>query len=203
MGGTKELASVGEIKKELMENGPVVSTSFVLDEAFMATTGRHTSHSPFLRSRIGKEHELLIVGWKLTTLGEAWLVMPVKTKSTTSPVQIAFGQFGIDEECLAPPEDAFTNAKWQSGPSFDREFPSASWITKSTMTMSLSDSEMHSLAECFDGTGLYEAINAKMTFLIRQKNKIARSRKYTLNEFQWDKNKSVWNVTVTKVHGQK
>lgn len=54
-----------------MQNGPVVSTSFTLPQSLLSA-GENSSS--LLCSRIGKEHVLLILGWKFTSFGEVWLV---------------------------------------------------------------------------------------------------------------------------------
>lgn len=111
-GGTKYLTSATEIKKELMENGPVVSTSFVPSKAVVSGAG-------LLRSRVNKQHELLLIGWTLAAYGEMWLAMPLDRQ--LEPIRIAFGQFGIDEMVMAP-KNSFENVPWQSGPYLDLAF---------------------------------------------------------------------------------
>lgn len=106
-GGTKFLSSVDAIKEELVENGPVVSTDFILHRSLLSAGENSTS---FLPSLAGKRHELLIVGWKLTAFGEVWLVHPLNGQM--DPIRIAFGQFGVDDCCLAP-KNSFESTKWQ------------------------------------------------------------------------------------------
>jgi hypothetical protein len=192
-GGTRCLTSIDSIKKELTENGPVLSESFVLDPSFLSAG----VYSPsFLHSRIGKKHELLIIGWKLTAFGEVWLVKPLNERGGNL-VHIAFGQFGIDTTCLAPVNN-FENVKWQSGPSFNTTFGATEWMTWPGMDMYVTSSELEALAECFK-SGLVSAVSKKETFVIRDKKKKAHSRRYYLNELTWNKDKKMWSLGVTKV----
>ncbi len=45
-GGSKELHTISDIKEELMNNGPVVSTSFMQSEALMKNIGHFPPFSP-------------------------------------------------------------------------------------------------------------------------------------------------------------
>lgn len=68
-----------------------------------------------------------------------------------------------------------------------------SWTS---MKNNMNDSELHKLAECFD-SGFFDAITNKSRFVLRNKDKIAHSRRYYLTEVDWDKKKAEWKVTVT------
>lgn len=196
-GGTKQLTSIDGIKKELMENGPVVSTSFILSQAFLSA-GKYSQS--LLKSRVGKKHELLIVGWKLTAFGEVWLAKSLKNGIDEQPICIAFGQFGVDDICLAP-TNSFENKSWQSGPFFDdgNLRLSDGWMRWPGMTLSMDSTELEALARCFSA-GFKAAIAQRSPFVIREKTKIARSRRYQLREVVWDKKKAMWRVKVSKVN---
>jgi len=191
-GGTYHLTSTSAIKEELMEHGPVVSTSFVLHGAFLSA-GEYSSS--LLRSRIGKTHELLIVGWTLTSFGEVWLVKPLNGQ--VDPIRVAFGQFGIDDACLAP-RSSFENTAWQSGPYYDTNQEFDEWMGWESMEMNISASKLNELARCFR-TGLYAAISQGSAFVIRDKNKIAHSRTYCLEEIEWKEAENTWKVNVRKL----
>ncbi|CAD7951514.1 unnamed protein product [Amoebophrya sp. A25] len=75
-GGAKVLSSRAAIKRELMERGPVVSTSFRLEQIFAERSG----HLFDLR-RVGNTHDLIIVGWEIGLCGECWLVRARDTYS--------------------------------------------------------------------------------------------------------------------------
>ena len=192
-GGTKQLTSIEEIKKELMENGPVVSNSFILSQDFLEYS------QSLLHSRIGKKHELLIVSWKLTEFGQVWLAKSLKNGNDEQPVHIAFKQFGVDDICLAP-TNWIENIPWQSGPYFDRNITSKSdvWMSWSTMFMCMDSTKLEALARCFS-TGLHAAIEQRSPLVIRHKNKVTRSRQYHLTEVEWNKEKACWKVDVSRV----
>lgn len=193
-GGSKYLTSIADIKKELFQNGPVVSTSFILD-AFLAAAGE-SSPMTFLPSRIGQQHELLIVGWKLTTFAEVWLALPLNGQ--LDPIQIAFGNFGIDETCVAP-KDSFENFPWQKGPYLDLSFSSKDWMGWDTMEVLINGSELQSLGRCFESGLIKAAGKDKEPFVIRDKNKLAHSRLYGLNDVALDEKKAMWKVSVSKL----
>lgn len=196
-GGAKQLTSIDEIKQELMENGPVVSTSFILSQAFLSA-GEYYKFP--LHSRVGKKHELLIVGWKLTAFGEVWLAKSLRCGSyATETIQIAFGQFGVDDKCLAP-TNSFENCPWQSGPYFDMDAISSSdeWMGWSVMTAHISSTELEALARCFS-IGLHAAIEQRSPLVIRDKNKVARSRLFRLTEIEWIIENARWEVHLCRL----
>lgn len=194
MGGAKRLSSAEAIKKELMENGPVVSTSFVLSRALMQS-GKFSSS--FLGSRIDKTHEVVIVGWMMTAAGEFWLVKSLDAKSL--PVPIGFGRYEIDTCCLSPIVN-FGNVSWQKGTYFDATFSlDSAWMSWPALLLDISSSELEALADCFKTTGLLSAARKGSSFVIRNKNKVAHSRRYRLKELTWNKEKSKWTLYAKKV----
>ena len=194
-GGTKRLHDVDEIKEELRKNGPVVSTSFTLDRG-VAAAGE--CENTFAHQRIGKTHELLIVGWKLTAFGEVWLAKPLYSGPTVNenPIRIAFGQFDIDEECLAP-KASFENTPWEAGPYFDHELSRVpEWRTWHGVEMRITSLDLEKLAGCFD-EGFYSAILNKKRFVIRDEAKFAHSRAAYLTEVTWNKAEKKWKVSAS------
>lgn len=270
LAGTKELTSIEEIKQEIMTNGPVISTSFVLLEAFYdmisltngagaggtaggsgsGSNGTSEACTLFTKERIGQFHELLIVGWNMTTTGEVWQVQPllstpsssssstnatVPTDGRATPVDkdkdapqdpsststgtgtstgtstnsssssstldyftIGFGQFGIDETCLAPINN-LDNLSWQPGPYFDSDFTDApTWREWKEMDLPISSMEFESLAKCFD-KGIVAAANANEKFVIRDSKKLAHSASYFLKDVRWEEGSSEWIVTLVLI----
>jgi hypothetical protein len=61
--GVKELQGVDEIKEEIMNRGPVVSTSFCPSDAFL-------SKSIIGKSRSCHQSDIIIIGWKQLSTGE-------------------------------------------------------------------------------------------------------------------------------------
>ena len=193
--GTNHLHGVDEIKEELRKNGPVVSTSFKLDRGF-AAAGEYGNS--FAHQRIGKMHELLIVGWKLTAFGEVWLANPLYSppKANENPIRIAFGQFDIDDECLAP-KASFENTPWQAGPYFDHKLSMVpEWRTWHGVDMQITSLNLEKLAACFD-EGFYSAILNKKRFVIRDEAKFAHSRAAYLTEVTWNKAEKKWKVSAS------
>jgi len=61
--------------------------------------------SPFLHSRSGTSHELLIVGWE----GNCWLGVPAFGNDL---IKIPFGMYGVEHMCVAP-KSKFDQIAWQ------------------------------------------------------------------------------------------
>ena len=192
-GGSKSLFGIDDIKEELTERGPVVSTSFFLSSDFVQNT---ENAGFFVQNYKDYLHPVLIVGWKLTS----WLVKPLYQKeSTTRSVRIAFGQFNIDQHCVAP-TDSFENRFWQPGPYFGISPPQTpKWRTSWTkFVTSLNSLELEKLGDCFEN-GLISAEKNKSTFTIYAIAKRAHSRKCYLKEVNWKKETKTWRVEMTFV----
>jgi hypothetical protein len=205
-GGTRQLGSVSEIKQELMERGPVVSTSFRLTETFSQAVCPEYSVS-FVLSQTAEgdknamTHDLLIVGWDLTPIGEVWLTMPVlQPNASLLTIPIAFGQFGITDCCVAPLNN-FEQQPWQAGPYLDQDLSSVTecWRTWTSITLSLTSEELEHLAATMGPLGFFEAIAKKSRLVVRDKTKIAHSRSCLLQEVGWDHEKRMWKVTAVFV----
>jgi hypothetical protein len=192
--GARRLEEVNAIKEELTTRGPVISTSFVLSERFANSTEFQQS---FYMQRINQNHPLLIVGWKLTAFGEVWLVHPpaAGSKQKQELIPVAFGQFGIDDLCLAPEADLQDKA-WQPGPYLDlnvSRWP-PQWMTWKKIDLHLSSYELQSLFACFN-SGFIDAKEKQTRFVIRDKTKIAHSRACNVNDVGWDETKKKWKVS--------
>ena len=137
-GGCKVLTEVNDIKSELVSNGPVITTKFQPTQSLL----RHcyTKHQ---RDAILKQATYaLIVGWKLLAAGEVWIVQPLYNPNattpingsiplpptTTPPLMVAFGQFGIDEYCIAPASnEPLELLSWEPGPYLDISVTDPKW----------------------------------------------------------------------------
>ena len=205
-GGTKTLqgtdvAGIEAIKAEIVTRGPVVSTSFVLTEAFAK---RPENRGAFLLSQMAKCHPVLLIGWRVTNLGDLWLAQPLKrgpSDNKKTAICIPFGQFGIDTTILAP-LNSFEHVPWQNGPYFDHDMSAApEWRSWPSLRMHLSSSELERFAECVtgsggtDGGGLIGLHEKKSTFVVRHKEKFAQSRRCRLKEIRWDKKLGKWLVS--------
>jgi len=197
-GGAKELDSADLIKEELMNRGPVVSVSFRLVGVYLDKL--NVGEKAFAKELIGQIHELLIVGWCLTPYGEAWQVQPLidvmdpkaaSSESKDSILHIGFGQFGIDELCLAP-ESSLEDLSWQPGPYFDSDFTDANnWREWKEMDLPITEKELKSLAKCFK-KGLF----SDESFVLRDEMKKAHSASYKIKNIRWVEETSEWFVTV-------
>jgi hypothetical protein len=200
---TKVLTDVDSIKQELTTRGPVVSASFVLSQRFTDTSPYTKS---FLPGRINKVHEVLIVGWTLTELGEAWLVKPPLDRTSSagnSPIAaIPVGRYSIDDLCYAPTSD-FVNVAWQRGPYWDikidhttRAGLSEASISKDLVVNGLTTKHITDLAHCFD-TGMVSAAMQETRFVLRNKHKLAESYSCCLRDVKLCEDEdSTWEVTV-------
>eukprot|EP00562_Extubocellulus_spinifer_P003417 CAMPEP_0178487340 /NCGR_PEP_ID=MMETSP0696-20121128/9273_1 /TAXON_ID=265572 /ORGANISM="Extubocellulus spinifer, Strain CCMP396" /LENGTH=405 /DNA_ID=CAMNT_0020115033 /DNA_START=233 /DNA_END=1447 /DNA_ORIENTATION=+ len=194
-GGVKQFQApaIEAIKAEIVTNGPVVSTSFVLTDNFAK---RPENRGVFLTSQIAKVHPVLIIGWRVTNMGDMWLCQPLKRKpSDNTVVPVPFGQFGIDVSCLAP-KNTFEHVPWQNGPYFDIDMSYApEWRTWPSLRIHLSSQELEAFGECLDGgtgMGIIGSFENKASFVVRHKGKFAHSRRCRLREVKYDKKLGKW-----------
>jgi len=190
-GGAKVLETVDDIKQELIENGPVVSSSFFLCEAFF---NAFKYNAAFARALVGDKHPVLIVGWKLSFFGEMWLVRSVK--DSHRDIMIAMNQMRIDDECWAP-VNKFDQIPWQDDSKvLDYSMVFGDWYSWSSMKLHYENlSELSGLLSKL-GCGICAASTNKTRFLLRDKEKIARSRWAYLQEISWHEELQHWEVTV-------
>jgi hypothetical protein len=183
-GGTKELSEVEAIKEEIMNRGPVVSTSFCPSDAFLNNNGIGSS-------RYCHQIDILIVGWKQLTTGEVWILQPLYGDGgTTQPVYVAVGQFGIDDCCLVPMDD-LENLPWQSGPYYDI---STAGVEDAWQTCPSIESHPSSIDSLFKAIGTTNFCMSRTVVTVRDKHKKAKSRKATLVAIVWDTDKERFDV---------
>ena len=190
-GGTKEFDTIGSIKDELMNCGPVVSASFRLLDAYLERLS--VRENAFVKVASGGTHELLIVGWCLTPYGEAWQVQPIMDgmKEGSQLLEIGFGQFDIDELVLAP-DNSLEHISWQPGPYFDYDFSDVeNWREWKEMDLPIAENELKTLAKCFK-RGLMSGDN----FVLRDETRKAHSGAYKVNNFRWEDETKEWFIQV-------
>ena len=187
--GTKILKNVADIKNELMNCGPVVSTSFILSNSIASSP---TMTDCFLSSQVSKTHPLLITGWRVTEFGEVWIVNHLDLSRQDHI--IAFGHFHIDSECVAP-KGNFENTRWQAGPYFDHDFSRVTedWRQCHNLKIHLKSCDLERLDACFD-TGVVSAVTLETHFELRDKHRRSHSRTCCLKEIGWDAERSKWRV---------
>mmetsp|Transcript_11031 Transcript_11031/g.16684 ORF Transcript_11031/g.16684 Transcript_11031/m.16684 type:complete len:581 (+) Transcript_11031:111-1853(+) len=112
-----------------------------------------------------------------------------------STILIGFGQFGIDDLCLAPMSN-MEDRSWQPGPYFTSDFSEAPhWREWNEMDLPLLDVELKQLAKCFtNGHGLMSGDS----FVIRDGVKKAHSSNYKVKNLRWEDAMGEWNVTVCR-----
>ena len=198
------LQTVDDIKDELTNRGPVMSTRFQLEPSFFHST-RHAGN--FSETQLGQCHPLLIVGWTMTCHGEVWLVQGLR--GPTFP--IGMGQFDLEKRCLAPPTALLECKSWQSpGPFWDVPYISdkcEAWKgyfvnnttgnnTSSTMGISpthnpqlgtlelapITSDELEALADLFHGGLFHGVIQERRPFVLRDAEKLAQSRRVVLRD---------------------
>lgn len=165
--GVKHLLSVEAIQKELVENGPVVSLSFVPRVVYPMA-----SHpAALIPSAVPEKHEVLIVGWERRGFAWFWLVKRLHDGTRNDkdePLRIAMGQFGIDKECVAP-MSSFLDTCWQHGPHLNVFCLPEGWMKWPRLSLKLHKTELEQLC-----------INPLKSFVVRDKERFAHSRRYEL-----------------------
>mmetsp|Transcript_23036 Transcript_23036/g.49873 ORF Transcript_23036/g.49873 Transcript_23036/m.49873 type:complete len:371 (+) Transcript_23036:26-1138(+) len=189
-GGAKELCGATEIKEEILKNGPVVSTTFCPSDTFL-------SNHAIGKSIHCHQSGILVVGWKQLSSGEVWIVQPLyRSGGLRSQVAyVAVGQFGIDDCCLAPKND-LQDTPWQPGPYYD-----GSMVGVESKWQTWTSIEFHlvSVDNLFKETGSTNLINPNNVVTVRDKTKIAHSKKANLSSITWDSAKNKFCVLFTFV----
>jgi hypothetical protein len=214
--------TIEQIKHEIANHGPVVSVSFVLEEQFMyssvSSSSRHAGN--FSERHVGQVHPLLLVGWTMTATGEVWLVQALRGPTFS----VGMGQFHIDACCLAPSPAVLKLKGWQApGPYWDvadLELKCADWNThfndNSTTTtttttttrcnlemidiLPLTSTDVEALADLWN-VGLNAVVVERRTFVLRDKQKMAHSRRVILRDMARVPfgDSKVWKVTLSVV----
>ncbi len=196
LGGTKTLKGIDEIKRELMTRGPVVSTSFLLTQPFMAPRENANRFDPTL---IGETYPVAIIGWEHTVYGEVWIIQPLIKQSLVDVQKIAFRQFGIDETVIAP-TNSFENTPWQVGPYFDIDMsdtPFPEWVTSwHGVETAITSDDLEKLGKML-GSDFINASRQRTKFVIRDSKKIARSRACFLTKLEWQPGEKPWRMEVS------
>jgi hypothetical protein len=194
-GGVKYLKSSDAIKEELMEHGPVVSTTFVPDRAFVSAVGWHPASS--IVSAAEKKHELLIIGWERKGFVPCWLAKRPFDGVHSRPIQVAMGNFGIDTLCMAPTH-SFQDIAWQSGPYFDVAHLQEGWMQWPRLTVHVNISNLKMLEESLEEK-LIVAIMEEKRIVIRDKHNFAHSRRFYPKTLDWMKAKKLLSITFIRV----
>ena len=189
-GGTKHLTSVKAIQQELMEHGPVVSTSFVPCRLY--PTANHPVS--LIKTNVPAKHAVLIVGWEVRGFVEMWLVQRISNgsiDSSTPPFWVGFRSFGIDDHCVAP-KSLFENHSWQHGPHFDALYLPDGWMQCPAIEVAYPSIGLQTVDE---EKGLLE----HQALVVRDKKRIAHSRRYRVTNFRWLEHAGHWDVSLVQV----
>lgn len=187
-GGCKTLSLIGEIKQEIMLQGPVVSASFQLEKAFL--NAGDNAHA-FESSLVGQNHAVLIVGWKQTAFGEMWLVWSLKGNED---IPISIGQYALEEDVLAPSSD-LSDRPWQNQEkAFDLNDLPGDWYTWPSFATSEVSGKLESLFKAL-GCSWATALSSKTPFVVREAKNIARSRYAHLTDIEWIESEKQWKIS--------
>ena len=190
-GGCKTLDSIEEIKEEIMERGPVLSTSFQPTHDFLNAGSFSYAFHPSL---VSESHPLLLVGWQQTAYGEMWIVRSPMAHAQDIPISIH--QFSLEDNVIAPAND-LSNFPWQKpNKAFDIQDLAEDWYSWDNM---YTDCQSEQLAPLFQAIGKSwaAALTTREPFVIRQADKIARSRYAYLNDIEWVEATKKWRIRAT------
>ncbi|GFH53221.1 predicted protein [Chaetoceros tenuissimus] len=180
-GGYYKLSSVDMIKQELMTRGPVVSTSFVLMPSFF--NSKETRNKSYLKSLLFDKHPVILLGWENTELGEVWNFCPLYQNVGNASIlslmdKVAFGQFGIEDECLVP-ASSFESWAWQVGPYFKCKIESIYYnmwgFQWPCMNLAVTQEQLSELIDTLGGD-IIQAATEKKQFTLQNVLKPAHSR---------------------------
>jgi hypothetical protein len=194
---SQRLRKIQDIKMEIMAHGPVLSTSFQLHKSFYQQQQSTSMTNKFSKNHVSKLHPLLLVGWSMSSLGELWKVQALDGGT----FELGTGQFEISTTVVAPPASILETIPWQStGPYLDLNMPSSvqsgrDWRDLRHMSISISAKELETFSKLLEG-GFQQAIKNKQSFVIRDKHKLAYSRRYTLREITTGDN-GKWKISIS------
>ena len=179
-----------------MARGPLVSTSFVLTKDFM-NTGKNNG---FDRDMMGKNHPVLVIGWKISNSGEVWLIQPlVRSTSATEMVKtVTFGRFGIDDKLVAP-TNSFYTYPWEPGPHFDLDFSKTpEWRSWPGIKKNITGKDLEKLGEILgDINNIITASANKKIFVLRDRRKLAHSKTCYLKKIKFVTGTKPWCIEVS------
>jgi hypothetical protein len=112
-------------------------------------------------------------------------------------VVAAMHQFCIEDECWAP-RNTFDQIAWQQDSIvLDACIGDVNWYAWQDMTGCLTTLELEMFAAQLGGEGLCAARDQRIPFLVRDKQKIARSRRAFLNDISYRSELQAWQFEVT------
>ena len=160
----------------------------------MSTTFRPSDGFLSANPTMGHQNDYLIIGWTQLPAGEVWLVQPLiqRGATTSSLAHVAIGQFGIDECCLALTDD-LENIPWESGPYYDGNMHKIEEKWKTWPGIKFPLNSLAELEPFMKEVGTIHT-NEPPHITIRNKEKIAHSRKAQLRSFGWNKEEKRWQV---------
>jgi len=169
----------------------VLSLSFSLEKEFLKELGYEHLDS-FERKLVSDRHPVLIIGWKLNLTGHCWLVRPLHGDKDFA---IAFNQFSIENEVLAPTNDFSQVTYHDESKAFDVNLSGCddvfySWVQ---FGMAITSAELESLFEIL-GCSWSESLVQRKVFVFRKQDHKARSRLAYLTDISWDKDQGKWKV---------
>ena len=191
-----------DIQRELIRNGPVVSTSFLLSRACFESHSQMFSHS-----QVNQHVPLLIIGWSVTSRGEMWKVQSFYDRNK-GIFHLGFGQWQIDQTVVAPPKATLECVPWQSpGPYLDLYMPSIGsgkdWRQSQSLGINITGSELETLSHILENggrSGLKTAIARQTYFVIRDQNHKGYSRRYRLQDVSHvGGSQNKWKIVVGRV----
>ena len=226
-GGTKELYDVDDIKEELMTNGPVVSVSFTLMDAYYKQLGKDqfafgkhntTTTSSGSNDSNGDDgscqHELLIVGWGMTPYGEAWKVQYLFDRPIDNDIGVKIEDVKNEKGQLqvVPPSmihigiGQFHIDDLCYAPQSNLQ--DISWQNGPYFDADFTDApqwrewkEMDLPASESELVGLGKCFTnglfSNETFVIRDRDIFAHSALYVIKNLRWDDNTKEWIITVS------
>ena len=205
-GGSVVLESRDEIKAHLLHKGPVVSTSFELTRDFYDAilaedrddqVDSYSDAEAFSRDLIGACHPVVIVGWKFTAQGEAWLVRAIRGDRD---IPISMGQLSMENQVIAPAHD-FLDYAWQD----ERKMICSNFGSNGLYGMRpvveifLSPLEFTRLFQILDCS--IKELSRDHTFIICDSNCRAHSRDAFVQDASWEHKTQRWLVKLKGLNG--
>ncbi len=151
-----------ELKTEIMTHGPVVSSGFRTSHSFLGRDDK--AFDPNTKNgEISSLQSMVILGWELSDVGEVWIVRK-SWGSGSHQIKISFGQFGVDENVIAP-KKSMSVYLWQEGLPWKCSFPKIltntqgeHWEDWRRITRETTAQELHQLCKLLDISDMADLI---------------------------------------------
>ena len=190
------------IKNEIFENGPVLSLSFRPTEEFLK---QNESVKGLDSSLQGQVHPVMIIGWKITPYGEAWLLRGSDEHNDRQSLGVSFGQYGIIEEVYGLSNVDLEKYPWIPGPHLSRDFTNRpAWRLEEELRLDISKVELDEILQKIqkkkkEGEEVSVSKHVEgFPVCVHEHELKAKSERYWIDDLRYHVGTSTWKLHLEK-----